>query len=439
VHRKRGYNIQLTGRPGAEIRVLPPPDALQLPLRTSRFHFDQICVKDAQRVDTAAVLAKDPANFSILLLSPQPATARLSKITGHIVLEDLAPAARTNHYPQPEENSRHAKCEKLVTLGAWQFFYDAHTNALPDPYAPPQAVIVSTVSCEPYVARADVQLQQKLESFMSGLKQLHSLLDYQPIYLVLPDFESALALQIRRQLRGYAYINIVEIPLFYPRDNFTILARQLGLKEANGPVWALHTEGVLAVDQALTAARPCTTKFISIAGPAVDSPHPRRRTLRLSAGQNSANVCHLPRRADYKRAGTNRHRRRAGPKRHRLRVQRPYNPAQNAATRNALLRPPGLEPPLVRKILLRKRAKKQIQRKTHARPSRRKTRLRCLRLLPGRLPSRYYASGHSQALIQRRHRRRPALPCGFVCGLRPVFVCLPLENRTRRPNNRRKR
>ncbi len=273
---KGGYNIAIEGRPSSDVKTLPEPEALYLPLRTSRFAFSDVCVEDGRRVKLGEVLAKDPENYSVPLLAPRAGLVRLRTAENHIVLEDIATAPQ--HLHLAEETAPHIArqmgssgilCHKLLTLGAWQFFYDAYSGSLPEPFRIPQAIIVSTASCEPFLARGDVQIRRELQAFSKGLEYLQSLLEYQPIYLVVPDIESDFAWQLRENVRGYAWIRIVEIPLVYPNDNFTILARNLGLKPENGPVWALRTEGVLAVDRALTASEPCTARIISIGGPAV--------------------------------------------------------------------------------------------------------------------------------------------------------------------------
>jgi len=77
---------------------------------------------------------------------------------------------------------------------------------------------------------------------------------------------------IKTHLRGYASVKLLEVPLTYPFDNFKIIARKLGLKSSNGPVWALNTEGVIAIDCALTLKKPCITRIISIGGIGINSP-----------------------------------------------------------------------------------------------------------------------------------------------------------------------
>lgn len=274
-----GYNVLLKGRPDSAIKVMPEPKVLYMPLRSERFTFSDIHVKDGQKVNGGDILAKDPDNYSVPMLAPRAGTVRLEAVENHIVIEDVA---QLEERPDIiEEDMLHIekkmgaggiKRYKLLTLGAWQFFYDAFTGELPDPLGKPQAIIVSTLSLEPFLARGDVQLHRRLLNFTRGLEQLQSLLEYQPIYLAMPNITSEFANLIRNQIRGYAWVKMLEIPLKYPYDNFTILARRLGLKADNGPVWGVRTEGILAVDRALTETKPCTVRILSIGGAGVHSP-----------------------------------------------------------------------------------------------------------------------------------------------------------------------
>ena len=269
----------LQGKPERTIKLMPEPAVLYLPLRSQRFVFSELCVEDGQRVNDGDVLAKDPDNYAVPLLAPRAGTVRLKAVENHIVLENIAHLEE--HADMDEEEMSHIVQEmgaagikryKLLALGAWQFFYDAYTGALPDPLGRPQAIIVSTLSLEPFVARGDAQLHRRLLNFTRGLEQLQSLLEYQPIYLVMPDIESEFASQVREQIRGYALVKMLNISLTYPYDNFAILARKLGLKRNNGPVWAVRTEGILAIDRALTLTKPCLVRIVSVGGPAVKSP-----------------------------------------------------------------------------------------------------------------------------------------------------------------------
>lgn len=277
---KGGYNVLLEGRPSKRIEELPEPDVLYLPLVSRRFTFSEVLVREGERVAAGQVLARDPDRFSLPLLAPQSGSVRLKAAENHIVLENLAASPqrvhvadeRPSHAPR-ESLSVGEKREKLLALGAWQFLYDAHTGELPDPSGTPRAVLVSTVALDPFVARGDVQLRERLAAFARGLEHLQSLLEYQPIYLVMPDVHSALASEVREMTRGHAWVQRVEIPLRYGMDSLSVLARRLGLmRDPQQPVWALRTEGVFAIDNVLTFSLPCTERIVSVGGPAVESP-----------------------------------------------------------------------------------------------------------------------------------------------------------------------
>ncbi|MHC5061332.1 MAG: 4Fe-4S dicluster domain-containing protein [Planctomycetota bacterium] len=273
-----GYNILLGGKPDRSIETPAEPEVLYLPLHSRRFEFTELVVKDGQSIDGGDVLAYDPENFSVPLLAPRAGIVRLNTAKGHIVLENISETefayAEQGLLPHIDQDmgEKEAKRHKLLSLGAWQYFSDAYTGDLPDPSGTPQAVIVSTVSLEPYLARGDVQLQERLVDFTRGLEHLQSLLEYQPMYLVMPDIKSDLATQVRQQIRGYAWAKLIEIPLKYPYDHPNILARQLQLDKSQDTVWFVRTEGVLAVDRALTLSKPSLSRIISIGGTGVETP-----------------------------------------------------------------------------------------------------------------------------------------------------------------------
>jgi Na+-transporting NADH:ubiquinone oxidoreductase subunit A len=269
----------LKGRPQGTVKVMPEPKVLYLPLRSERFRFSDVLVKEGQQVNGGDALARDPENHGVPLLAPRAGTVRLKAAESHIVLENVA--RLDEHADIAEKEMAHIAQEmgvggikryKLLSLGAWQFFYEAFTGALPDPLGTPQAIIVSTLSLEPFVTRGDVLLHKRLLNFTRGLEQLQSLLEYQPIYLAMPDITSEFANLVRNQIRGYAWAKMLEIPLTYPYDHFAILARRLGLHSADGPIWSVRAEGVLAVDRALTLTKPCTVRIVSIGGIGVHSP-----------------------------------------------------------------------------------------------------------------------------------------------------------------------
>ncbi len=281
---KGGHSIILRGRPSGSIVELPEPEFLYLPLRSSRFVFSERCVREGERVRAGRTLAEDPGNFGVPLVAPRAGVVRLDPAQSHIALENVIKEPEEAYRPDEDLPSvpegmgpAGVKRLKLLKLGAWQFLYDAHTGALPDPLGAPRAVIVSTLNLEPFGARGDVQLRNGLPNYASGLEHVRALVkektEHPPVYLVLPDVKSDLARRVRETLQGFSWLKMVAVPLRYPFDNPAIGARALGLRQKPGsPVWALRTEGVLAIDRALSLSRPCTDRIVALGGPGVGEP-----------------------------------------------------------------------------------------------------------------------------------------------------------------------
>ncbi len=279
---KGGFDIRIVGRPSAIVQTPPEPSTLFIPLRTRRFHFSEIVVQDNTDVTQGTILACDPKQFNVPLLASRGGTIHLDRTLGQIVIDKVKPvsAAGSNqqtsswpHAPSNLDSSGQVRF-KLLKMGAWQYFKDAATGLLPDPMAIPSALIVSTITIEPFSVRGDVLLKEKLASFTRGLEHLQPLLEYQPIFLVFPKITTELALKIKETIRGFAWIKLVEIPVTYPFDDFRLLARKLGLisKSNKDNVWTLRTEGVLAIDSVLTNSQIVAEKVVAIGGPAVKKP-----------------------------------------------------------------------------------------------------------------------------------------------------------------------
>ena len=276
-----GYNVKIIGSPSGTVEKLAPPERLCIPLHSRHLRFSELRVADGESVTSGQTLAVDPETFSVPLLAPCGGTVQLSQLDGHIVIENLNCPSEPAHNPDVPTHVAYdpgqvaEKCRKLLDLGAWQFVSNARTHQVADPQAAPSAVIVSTVHLEPFVARGSAICGDNINELVRGLEHLQSLLEYQEIHLVLPNVELALARDIQKIIRGHAWLKLSEVPLQmrYPFDNQTLLARHLGLfAQGDETVWFLPAAGVIAFDRALTLGRPCTSRIISLAGPAVKEP-----------------------------------------------------------------------------------------------------------------------------------------------------------------------
>ncbi|MFH1502521.1 MAG: 4Fe-4S dicluster domain-containing protein [Candidatus Eisenbacteria bacterium] len=286
-----GYSIPIAGRPSSRVGPLPVPGRLLIPKASRRFDFSDVLVTDGQRVSAGDVLATDPSNHSVPLLAPCGGTVRLEELAGHLVLDGLedtagvfaqaasgaGDAGGASTGGSPSERGAGASADEmaaaLVRAGAWQLIADAHTGRVPPPDARPSAVIVSTMHLEPFVARGHVHLHGRLAGFLRGLERIQGFLEYERIYLVVPDLNTPFARAVRNSVRGGAWVQLVPVPLRYPFDNLGVLARHLRFRrDPDHPVWGLGTAGVFAVDGALTHGRPVLGRIVAVGGPAVDEP-----------------------------------------------------------------------------------------------------------------------------------------------------------------------
>ena len=84
-----GYNVLLKGRPDGAIKVMPEPKVLYMPLRSERFTFSDIHVKDGQKVNGGDSLAKDPDNYSVPMLAPRAGTVGQGSFLNRKLSEDV--------------------------------------------------------------------------------------------------------------------------------------------------------------------------------------------------------------------------------------------------------------------------------------------------------------------------------------------------------------
>jgi Na+-transporting NADH:ubiquinone oxidoreductase subunit NqrA len=277
-----GYDVLLKGEPARELKRTREAAILNIPLSSRRFAFSEVCVEDGAKVTQGDVLARDPDNFAIPLLAPRSGTVKLDHDMTQIVLEEATVAGGA--VSDPGSDIR----EKLVRLGAWQYFSDAQTYRLPDPAGTPAGVIVSSVRLEPYTAAAEVLLEEKVPNFVKGLVHLHGMLgDDIPVYLVVPTsrfdipdlknkffsipYDGTVLKALMSEVAARCpWVECVEVPLRYPFGKPKVATQKLGLETEL--VWATDVEGVLAVDRALSRSEAVVGRTISVGGPAAKNP-----------------------------------------------------------------------------------------------------------------------------------------------------------------------
>ena len=278
---KGGYNVYLKGQPALEVKKLPKPDTVLLPLYSKRFDFKEVCIKEGETVKQGQVLAKDPDNYDIPLLAPCSGTVKINDEGNHIIIEDPAKGSGEavdieSGLPEgaKERGEEGKKLYTLLRLGAWSFLSDAFTGGLPDPFKQPQAVIIPVAYLEPYLTDSEVLLNVGISGFKKGIEYLCSVTKDAPIYLVLPKKKAGYAAEIKDLAKNNSRLELIPVPPKYPYDNPKLIAQKLDLVRdaSKGAVWTLRTQGVLAVNAALSTSIPVVNRIISISGPGAKIP-----------------------------------------------------------------------------------------------------------------------------------------------------------------------
>ncbi|MFC1504328.1 hypothetical protein ACFL6D_02820 [Spirochaetota bacterium] len=285
---KGGYNIKIKGEPSKKVQNIPDVDALYLPLRSGRLHFSSLSVKDGDAVKQGQVLAEDPDSYSVPLLAPRPGTVRLQKEDGHIVLDGVQKASEVKVDMKSGTPDKAAAMGSIgekryaaLRLGVWQFFSNALTGELADPFGKPQAIIISAAQLEPFLPHEDVITEEDLSGFSQGLEYIHSLSEDNPLYVIISRKKSRFSEGVKALAQKHSWIQLHTVPARYPYDNCKLLAQLLipGSSPMGDPVWAIGIEGVTAVGRSTASSTPHTSCIISVGGPGAKGPTHIRTVL----------------------------------------------------------------------------------------------------------------------------------------------------------------
>ena len=264
-----GYDIPLVGKPSAETAKLPDPEVLYLPLFSRSFDFTALQVENGDSVTEGQILATDPENYFVPLLAPMNGTVNLDAVENHITLEGLSATAPGSSAAEQAEAGNDS--QKLLRLGVWSFLTELGRGMTPDPSAMPKDLIIAPARQEPFYPDPEVFLAGKMESFHTGLRQLHLLFDAVTIHIVLPRASSGLKAQLAATDKEHTdRIHLIDVEDRYPSEHPVLVARMLGLDLDT--TWTIEPQAVAAVDQALNHKRAHLTRSVAVGGPVIDKP-----------------------------------------------------------------------------------------------------------------------------------------------------------------------
>jgi len=113
----RGYNPPLAGRPVGEVKTVPEPKVLRLPLRTEHFGFSgNVFVTDGETVHAGQILATDGDAFDLPLLAPRAGIVRRPEGDAVLLLDQEPKGAETSSAPSSSGIEGLSGTRRLVRL-----------------------------------------------------------------------------------------------------------------------------------------------------------------------------------------------------------------------------------------------------------------------------------------------------------------------------------
>jgi len=184
IHSKKGYDLNLAGRPSEEITALSEPRRVALLPEHLRFVKPRLRVGIGDRVQIGTPLIEDKRNTDVCFLSPGAGTVADIRYGPRRVIQQIVIDLEDDEEREEFERFSESDVEKadrqtiaaaLVRGGLWPLLRQLPFRDYPTPDAAPPNLFVGLGSLEPFSCSPAVYLQGRMSEFDYGLKILHKL------------------------------------------------------------------------------------------------------------------------------------------------------------------------------------------------------------------------------------------------------------------------
>jgi Na+-transporting NADH:ubiquinone oxidoreductase subunit A len=294
LHLKKGYHLRLSGKPSADLDLLPRPARLAVVPARLRFVKPRLTVKAGDRVRVGSVLFEDKRHPGVLYRSPGAGTVSAipfgpRRVIRAIIVELDAEEAFEEFTPLGREAlesiARRELIERLMAVGLWPLVRELpFRDAAPIDRKPP-AVFVHLDNLDPFHPLPAVYLAGREELFNYGIRVLERAADAPVKVSVLQENAAALN-GLTDHLTHVTTGN-------YPAHDPGVLLYCIKRSAAENHAWFVSGQGVLLIAQFLLTCRYPTEQVLVLAGPGATRPrHLRARigapVAALSAAEASA-------------------------------------------------------------------------------------------------------------------------------------------------------
>jgi Na+-transporting NADH:ubiquinone oxidoreductase subunit A len=264
---KKGYSLNLVGKPSAELESLPKPTHVGLLPERIPFIKPRLKIKVGDSIQIGSALIEDKRNPDIQFLSPGGGIVddidfgprRVIRKIG-IQLTDNEEQVQFERLSESDIGGidRPDLVRMIVTGGLWPLFRELPFRDYPHPDIVPPAIYVGLGSFEPFMPLPHVYLTDRLDLFNYGLKVLQTLA---------PDRVQVCAAESdevnRRRLNGTITL------LFsgnYPAHDPGVLVYRAKTAPDQNRAWYIDGQNVLLLAHLLKHGTYPTERTVTLAG-----------------------------------------------------------------------------------------------------------------------------------------------------------------------------
>jgi len=279
VHLEKGYHLRLTGRPSAELEVLPRPARVAVVPERLPFVKPRLKVKVGDRVKTGSALFEDKRRPGVSYRSPGAGTVSSilfgpRRVVRHIVVEldaeeafeEFAPVGRDDL----ERIDRLELTDRLMAGGLWPLLRELPFRHAASIKTRPSAIFVHLDNLDPFHPLPSVYLRGCEDLFEFGLRALERAADA-PVKISIAKENASTVNGLRSRITHVYTGN-------YPSHDPGVLLYRTKRSADENHAWFISGQGVLLLAQFLREGRLPTEQTLVVAGPGVKSPrHVRAR------------------------------------------------------------------------------------------------------------------------------------------------------------------
>ncbi len=282
-----GYLPAIPGRPDRGIRDVAVPERLHVDLIQSGLIYRPL-VDDGSNVRFGQPLAvADIACGEVSLPAPAGGRVIFERENGNekrlcLQVTNSQPVSSREVLP-PERSSAERLRRELALGGLWPLIWSSANRGIPslDGSETPSRIVVNCVIAEPFRTRGKVVLETSWPRVLVGLGYLQRLLTgYGSIHLVLTEASDPLAVSLRNEMAGHAWVRLEHVPLRFPIEHPYVSCRTLrrARRSADGTTWVLNIQTVAAIGACLGEGYPLHERIVAVGGPGAATPaHARVR------------------------------------------------------------------------------------------------------------------------------------------------------------------